>query len=286
MTGTGTVSDPYIITSWADMEAVSDATACYMLGCDLDANDRNNGVWSALTLRALHIDGNGKSISNIYSTSSVVSGLILPSGITIDDIAIVDVQLSAPLIAYTPNGDYDVQIQNCEIDCACKSALVTPTSTGYNHGIIIDSSDITFGCVMESFAPGWSSWDYIPCGANTQVVRSRVRLDFETPVADTYAHVLTPTAQLHIWDTVKLTGTYKRAAAGGIEINATNSCVTLDCTNVSGVTLTGAAGAVSVMDSTLAGCAITATNAAELTTAQMQSYDALTAAGFPVVMYT
>lgn len=66
MLGTGTVNDPYQITTRADLEAINnDLTACYKLMNDIDLSDSewtplcNGGVFTG------QLDGNGKKISNM-----------------------------------------------------------------------------------------------------------------------------------------------------------------------------------------------------------------------------
>lgn len=71
--GTGTQADPYIVEDWADLIAIGSASDFYYykVSNDLDANDRNNGVWSELTIqRFAEIDFDGHKIRNIYTDAS------------------------------------------------------------------------------------------------------------------------------------------------------------------------------------------------------------------------
>lgn len=283
MTGTGIVSDPYVITSWADMEAVTDSTAYYKLGCDLDANDRNGGVWSALTLRAAHIDGNGKTISNILAADPSIAGLIIPAAIAIDNIAIVDTQLVGTFLSYTINGGYEIVFTNSQIAAKSSVSLTSVSSTGYANGVSCENCSISFDGHFDGYAGGWQ---WIPLGTATKLTRCRLRMDIAYIGAFNGRQLLSAPVSSRKWETVLVEGKIGRSTAGDIEISASNSAIILDCDDVTKVWLKGAAGSISVMDSTLAGCPFDLTHAAALTTSQMQSYDALTAAGFPVVMYT
>lgn len=72
--GTGTQGDPFIVEDWSDLIAIGSASDFYYykVSNDLDANDRNNGVWSELTIqRFTEIDFDGHKIRNIYTDASV-----------------------------------------------------------------------------------------------------------------------------------------------------------------------------------------------------------------------
>lgn len=83
MTGSGTVSDPYIITTGADLEAVNnDLTAYYELGKDIDLS---GGLWIPIGWTAEydpdlespfegHFDGKGHKISNMTVTVDEAGG--------------------------------------------------------------------------------------------------------------------------------------------------------------------------------------------------------------------
>lgn len=71
--GTGTQADPYIVEDWADLVAIDSVTDFYYykVTADLDANDRNGGVWSTITIRRFtEIDFDGHKIRNIYTDAS------------------------------------------------------------------------------------------------------------------------------------------------------------------------------------------------------------------------
>lgn len=68
--GSGTSTDPYIVEDWADFAAITDRTAYYKLSVDLDANNRNNGVWEPFEIVFKSLDGDSHHIRNIYYTGS------------------------------------------------------------------------------------------------------------------------------------------------------------------------------------------------------------------------
>ena len=72
--GSGTQADPFIVEDWADLIAINSATDFYYykVTADLDANDRNDGVWSTITInRFTEIDFDGHKIRNIYTDASI-----------------------------------------------------------------------------------------------------------------------------------------------------------------------------------------------------------------------
>lgn len=68
--GSGTSSDPYIVEDWADFAAMTDETKHYKLSTDIDANDRNGGVWEPLGIAFKSLDGDSHHIRNINYTGS------------------------------------------------------------------------------------------------------------------------------------------------------------------------------------------------------------------------
>lgn len=71
--GTGTQADPFIVEDWDDLVAIDSATDFYYykVSNDLDANDRDNGVWSTISInRFTEIDFDGHKIRNIYTDAS------------------------------------------------------------------------------------------------------------------------------------------------------------------------------------------------------------------------
>lgn len=67
--GSGTSTDPYIVEDWDDFEAMT-SRAHYKLSVDLDANDRNGGVWESVGIVFASLDGDSHRIRNIYYTGS------------------------------------------------------------------------------------------------------------------------------------------------------------------------------------------------------------------------
>ncbi|GAH35076.1 unnamed protein product, partial [marine sediment metagenome] len=67
MTGSGTATDPYIITNWTDFRSMTGGTTYYKLSCDLDGKDYNNGVWKKASVQFAQLDGDGHTIKNIDS---------------------------------------------------------------------------------------------------------------------------------------------------------------------------------------------------------------------------
>lgn len=71
ITGTGTQADPYVVTTWAELASkVSESGKYIKLGNDIDLNDEYpEGLTSGLTINCAEIDGDGKTIKNLYFKS-------------------------------------------------------------------------------------------------------------------------------------------------------------------------------------------------------------------------
>jgi len=82
MTGTGTLLDPYIISTPADLDAVRiDLTAYYELGADIDLGAWGNwtpigsGTYMGVDAFIGHFDGKGHTISNLTASGVECQGL-------------------------------------------------------------------------------------------------------------------------------------------------------------------------------------------------------------------
>lgn len=68
MTGTGTQADPYIFTTYAEMEVCATEVGAYCKqGKDIDLNEeRPEGITETLLMHCTELDGNGYEIRNAY----------------------------------------------------------------------------------------------------------------------------------------------------------------------------------------------------------------------------
>lgn len=71
ITGTGTSSDPYVVTTWAELASKTSETGVYIkLGSNIDMNtEYPEGLTSGLTVNCAQIDGDGKTVKNLYLKS-------------------------------------------------------------------------------------------------------------------------------------------------------------------------------------------------------------------------
>ena len=74
ITGTGTSADPYVVTTWAELASKTSETGVYIkLGNDINMNtEYPEGLTSGLTVNCTQIDGDGKTIKNLYLQSGAL----------------------------------------------------------------------------------------------------------------------------------------------------------------------------------------------------------------------
>lgn len=71
ITGTGTSANPYVVTTWAELASKTSETGVYIkLGNNIDMNtEYPEGLTSGLTVNCAQIDGDGKTVKNLYLKS-------------------------------------------------------------------------------------------------------------------------------------------------------------------------------------------------------------------------
>lgn len=74
ITGTGTSADPYVVTTWAELASKTSETGVYIkLGSNIDMNtEYPEGLTSGLTVNCAQIDGDGKTVKNLYLQSGAL----------------------------------------------------------------------------------------------------------------------------------------------------------------------------------------------------------------------
>ena len=74
ITGTGTQADPYVVTTWAELASKTSETGVYIkLGNNIDMNtEYPEGLTSGLTVNCNQIDGDGKTVKNLYLQSGAL----------------------------------------------------------------------------------------------------------------------------------------------------------------------------------------------------------------------
>ena len=126
--GSGTQADPFLIEDWADLETIQTATTdyYYKVTADLDANDRNDGVWTAVDFKKfLEIDFDGHKIRNISSAASTALFAVSAPAFggtndnTIKSFVMENIYSpNASIFSLKSNGH---KIENAKITATCKS---------------------------------------------------------------------------------------------------------------------------------------------------------------------
>jgi len=74
ITGSGTRADPYVVTTWDELASKVSETGVYIkIGNDIDLNNEYpEGLTSGLTVNCAQIDGDGKTVKNLYLQSGAL----------------------------------------------------------------------------------------------------------------------------------------------------------------------------------------------------------------------
>ncbi len=157
MTGLGTQQDPYIIENWTDFFNITDSSCYYKLGCNLDANDYNNGVWTACTLSCAELDGNGHIVRNINNTSTASNkyAIDITAACTIKNLTLKQcLQMAGTTTAYgffAGSANVAKNFINCNFEISAPCIFQTGTASG---NYIFDGCTLSFDCVRISSSAG------------------------------------------------------------------------------------------------------------------------------------
>ena len=179
--GSGTQSDPYIITNRAQLEAMADdLTAYYQLANDIDLGG-SSSPWTPIGTASAPfsgtLDGNGYVISNLYIRNLMYAGLFdYISGATISKLGVINVDIvlnsgtgdkNAAAIAARAHGG-SITISKCfaGIDQISITSGSTGNSRQYVGGLITASANtatkititdcFVYGSNLESTASSYS----------------------------------------------------------------------------------------------------------------------------------
>ena len=127
ITGTGTIDDPYVVTTWAELsEKASQSSKYVKLGNNINALDEYpNGDIPRITLNAI-VDGDGKTISNIYSKNTIsTDGIFSISSGELKNIKLKNIYSYQPVFSSSTNitSTRKTAIIDCEISGVCKAEL-------------------------------------------------------------------------------------------------------------------------------------------------------------------
>lgn len=122
--GTGTQADPFIIEDWADLEACAadNSQKYYKVVNDLDANDRNDGVWQQIQFKYFsEIDYDGHKIRNIYTDGTESLFHFTQAASSSQTMTVKNLEIEN---LYAPNaslisGTYGINHESCKIKGMC-----------------------------------------------------------------------------------------------------------------------------------------------------------------------
>lgn len=126
ITGTGTIDDPYVVTTWDELglkgSEGTQQTAVYVkLGNDIDILDEYpDGDVPYITISS-HVDGDGKSIKNLYSTEVGQNAIIRVSYGSLSNVKIKNIYSYQTVLSTSNIGsDRRSAFTDCEFSGVCK----------------------------------------------------------------------------------------------------------------------------------------------------------------------
>ena len=126
ITGTGTIDDPYVVTTWDELAekaalGSSSAPVYVKLGNDINALDEYpDGDITRITLAA-NVDGDGRTIRNIYSTQVTTGGIFSITSGSLSNVKLKNIYSYQPVF-YSANSitsSRRTAVQDCEISGVC-----------------------------------------------------------------------------------------------------------------------------------------------------------------------
>ncbi|MBP7187537.1 MAG: hypothetical protein KBA55_12395 [Ruminococcus sp.] len=125
ITGTGTIDDPYVVTTWDELAekaalGSSSAPVYVKLGNDINALDEYpDGNIPRITLAA-NVDGDGRTIRNIYSTQTSNALFFITSG-SLSNVKLKNIYTYQSEFFTTTHitASRRVAVQDCEISGVC-----------------------------------------------------------------------------------------------------------------------------------------------------------------------
>ena len=126
ITGTGTIDDPYVVTTWDELAekaalGSSSAPVYVKLGNDINVLDEYpDGNIPRITLAA-NVDGDGRTIRNIYSTHTGTSGIFYITSGSLSNLKLKNIYTYNPVFfsAAVISASRRVAVRDCEISGVC-----------------------------------------------------------------------------------------------------------------------------------------------------------------------
>lgn len=161
MHGTGTVSDPYIITTAAELMSMrfdGSAGAHFALGTDIDFNGCYHGAMpSTIETDCASLDGRGHRVRNLYIShaSQSVSLFTLYGDINIHDLYFENLRLTGSTVSLLSGGEYSAVLYRCAF-----SFRITAGASRSDGAGLINRDTVTVSADLCSFA-GTINWNTV-----------------------------------------------------------------------------------------------------------------------------
>ncbi|MBR2282796.1 MAG: hypothetical protein IJ874_00025 [Ruminococcus sp.] len=188
MTGNGTIADPYIITTAAELYSMGEtgsADTCFALGCDIDLNGTPMAdSFTPITLRCGSLDGRGHTIRNIVKKLIGGTAYIFTvhedcEAVEISGLRLDNVRLTASNVNIF-SGTAAVTLRSCSFAVRAVFAA-TPTADIYFFG------GVTVNAELCSFAFDikWVQQKGIMLGGSLDRCQLRLNLQADTLYSST-----------------------------------------------------------------------------------------------------
>lgn len=161
MRGTGTVNDPYIITTAQELMSMrfeGSSGAHFALGADIDFCGCYQGPMpSTIETDCAVLDGRGHTIRNIYIShaSQSISLFTLYGDINIRDLTFENLRITGSTVSLFSGGEYSAVLYRCVF-----SFCLTIGAAKSNGAGLINSSDVTMSIDLCSFV-GRINWNKV-----------------------------------------------------------------------------------------------------------------------------
>lgn len=185
MTGTGTQTDPYIITAAAElyeMETLGGEDVYFRLGADIDFNGTEYAEnYVSIPLKCRELDGDGHVIRNIYSSdmSDKVSVFTLASNAQeLKNLIFEEIYLTGKYPCFfSGSSSGTITMTNCTVSCHFKATSVVENST-YSYFSLMNSSTAALNFELCTLIVKADLLKPYPIVAKGSANRTQFRLDY------------------------------------------------------------------------------------------------------------
>jgi hypothetical protein len=193
MTGNGTSSEPYLITTIDELyevESLGSSNTYFRLETDIDFNGTKYAQnFQIINLRCKDFDGNGHTIRNIYAYAPSGRAAVfctLTNGMTIHDLTVENAYIAGKttyFIITTGFSDY-VYVKRCQFTCCIEPSSSMSNGTS-SYGSLMSNTGFSVNYDLCTFIIRADILTPYPLFAKGSLTRCQVHIDLTTNEGDT-----------------------------------------------------------------------------------------------------